>query len=79
MSKSQVLSRLRITGIPSEQPEQEDLVEIIEFCHPGYEYPHNVLFRLPALDKRDGMAGVYHETARLACCILAGNVWRGDG
>ncbi|KAF3768226.1 hypothetical protein M406DRAFT_354865 [Cryphonectria parasitica EP155] len=77
MSTSPVLPCLRITGIPPEQSEQEELVDFIEFCHPGYEYPHNVLFRLPALDKCDGKAGVHHETARLACCILAGNAWEG--
>lgn len=77
MSTSVVLPCLRITGIPPEPPEQEEHIGIIEFCHPGYKYPHNILFRLPALDRRDGRAGVHHETARLACCILAGNVWEG--
>ncbi|KUI70928.1 hypothetical protein VM1G_06438 [Cytospora mali] len=77
MSTSPVLPCLRITGIPPEQSIQEELLDIVEFCHPGYEYPHDVLFRLPALDKCDGKAGVHHETARLACCILAGNAWEG--
>jgi hypothetical protein len=30
---------------------------------------------LPALDHQEG--GIHHETARIACAILAGNKWEG--
>ncbi|KAH8755436.1 hypothetical protein F5883DRAFT_378224, partial [Diaporthe sp. PMI_573] len=55
----------------------------IEFCHPGYDYPHNILFRLSAIEP-DAAAptptkrfGVHHDTARIACAILANNAWDG--
>lgn len=75
--QSIALPCLRVAGTTLENPDQEELIHIIEFCHPGYKYPYNILFRLPALDHREWEAGVHHETARLACCILAGNMWDG--
>lgn len=37
------------------------------FYHPGYQDGHNLLLNLPALDA----GGIHHETARIACAILA--------
>ncbi|KAF5017923.1 hypothetical protein F66182_10119 [Fusarium sp. NRRL 66182] len=39
----------------------------IFFYHPGYQDGHNLLLNLPALDA----GGIHHETARIACAILA--------
>ncbi|KAF4490457.1 HNH endonuclease domain containing protein, partial [Fusarium agapanthi] len=37
------------------------------FYHPGYQDGHDLLLSLPALDA----GGIHHETARIACAILA--------
>lgn len=37
------------------------------FYHPGYQDGHNLLLNLPAIDA----GGIHHETARIACAILA--------
>ncbi|RKL20547.1 hypothetical protein BFJ72_g15020 [Fusarium proliferatum] len=37
------------------------------FYHPGYQDGHNLLLNLPALNA----AGIHHETARIACAIVA--------
>lgn len=47
----------------------------ITFRHPAYPSFKNVLLRLPALDHPRG--GIHHETARIACAIIAGNRWDG--
>ncbi|MCJ1422838.1 hypothetical protein MMC29_000718 [Sticta canariensis] len=47
----------------------------ITFRHPAYPTFKNVLLRLPALDHPSG--GIHHETARIACAIIAGNRWDG--
>ena len=43
--------------------------------HPGYDDTHNTLLALPALDHPLG--GIHHETARIACAIIANNKWDG--
>ncbi|KAM0438493.1 hypothetical protein ACHAPT_001242 [Fusarium lateritium] len=43
------------------------------FLHPGYPDSKNVLLSLPALDS----GGIHHETARIACAILADCSWNG--
>lgn len=43
------------------------------FMHPGYPEGHDLLLILPALDSR----GIHHETARIACAILANARWDG--
>jgi hypothetical protein len=43
------------------------------FRHPGYPDDSNVLFTFTASDDD----GIHHETARLACAIIAGNKWDG--
>ena len=47
------------------------------FRHPAYssESNKNVLFILKAYDHPEG--GLHHETARVACGMVAGNVWSG--
>lgn len=47
----------------------------ITFRHPAYPSFQDVLLRLPALDHPSG--GIHHETARIACAIIAGNRWDG--
>ncbi|CAH0022806.1 unnamed protein product [Clonostachys rhizophaga] len=43
------------------------------FLHPGYDDGHNILLILPGLDS----SGIHHETARIACAILADSRWDG--
>lgn len=50
-----------------------DSVRNIRFLHPGYPGSDNVLLILPTLDS----GGVHHETARVACAILADCRWDG--
>ncbi|KUI72694.1 hypothetical protein VM1G_08105 [Cytospora mali] len=56
-------------------------IENISFLHPGYPDNQNVLLTLPAVDKIDGthgvLHGIHHETARIACAILANCNWEG--
>src|SRR5271163_5375222 len=47
----------------------------IRFRHPGYQDTDNVLLTLPGLDFVDG--GIHHETARVACAIIANNQFHG--
>ena len=47
----------------------------IRFRHPGYQDTDNVLLTLPGLDFADG--GIHHETARVACAIIANNQFHG--
>ncbi|KAK3319500.1 hypothetical protein B0T19DRAFT_445308 [Cercophora scortea] len=54
------------------RPTSENLVHI-EFLHPGYADSENLLLILPAFDAK----GIHHETARIACCILANCAWHG--
>lgn len=57
----------------------------IQFCHPGYPDTSdaNIMLLLPALDTAyiDGQDmvrfGVHHETARIACAIIANCAWDG--
>ncbi len=42
--------------------------------HPGYGDNKDILLKLPALDAG---GGIHHETARIACCIVANNRWDG--
>lgn len=47
----------------------------IQFLHPRYAAPHNILFRLARVESVDGtICGVHHRTGLLACQIVAGNV-----
>ena len=50
-------------------------MQIVNLRHRGYDDDHNVLLTLQAPDDPNG--GIHHETARLACCILANNRWDG--
>ncbi|KAL1615858.1 hypothetical protein SLS56_011643 [Neofusicoccum ribis] len=43
--------------------------------HPGYPSAHNVLLALPGADGPAG--GLHHETARIACAVVAANRWDG--
>ncbi|KAF2009685.1 hypothetical protein BU24DRAFT_455619 [Aaosphaeria arxii CBS 175.79] len=43
--------------------------------HPAYNDSSNILLALPALNHRQG--GIHHETARIACAIIANNSWKG--
>src|SRR5438045_646943 len=47
----------------------------IDFCHPGYNFPHDTLLTLHAFDHPDG--GIHYNTAFVACAIVAGNAWHG--
>lgn len=46
----------------------------ISFRHPGYDDVRNTLLIMPALDPG---GGIHHDTAKIACGILAGNRWDG--
>lgn len=83
-----VLPSIRFAGTPSWREREErrthsDPDRVVEFCHPGYEYPHNILFRLSAIEPDSAPPtatqrfGVHHDTARIACAILANNAWDG--
>jgi len=43
--------------------------------HPGYDDANNILILLQASDHSDG--AFHHETARIACAIIADNRWDG--
>ncbi|OCK93236.1 uncharacterized protein K441DRAFT_149797 [Cenococcum geophilum 1.58] len=43
----------------------------VYLCHPGYSETGNILMVLSALDHPQG--GIHHETARIACAIVANN------
>lgn len=47
----------------------------VHFRHPGYPDTNNILLVLPALDSSGG--GIHHETARIACAIIANCTWEG--
>ncbi|KAL8826766.1 MAG: hypothetical protein Q9170_007277 [Blastenia crenularia] len=47
----------------------------INFLHPGYKKPQNILFHMLALDTPAG--GLHHATAQITCAIIAGNRWDG--
>ena len=53
----------------------------VHFKHPGCKEPFNVLFTLRrhdgVRDAQQHQRGVHHDTARIACAILAGNAWDG--
>lgn len=48
-------------------------LRLIKFRHPSYPDHSNTLFAFTANDDD----GVHHETARLACAVVAGNRWDG--
>ena len=52
-----------------------DCYRHIELCHPNYEEGRNVLLTLSAFDDTDG--GLHHDTAKVACGIVACNRWDG--
>ncbi|KAK3346325.1 hypothetical protein B0T25DRAFT_276599 [Lasiosphaeria hispida] len=54
------------------QPTNEHLAKT-KFRHPGYADSENIILILPAFDSN----GIHHETARIACCILANCAWDG--
>ncbi|KAF1812193.1 hypothetical protein P152DRAFT_27841, partial [Eremomyces bilateralis CBS 781.70] len=47
----------------------------VHFRHPGYPDTNNILLVLPALDSSEG--SIHHETARIACAIIANCTWEG--
>lgn len=69
--------------LPYGQPCHEDggqnlptsLDHTIILRHPGYSDDGNILMILSALDHPEG--GLHHETARIACAIVANNRWEG--
>lgn len=48
---------------------------IVVFLHPSYPEPANTLLEIEALDSPAG--GLHHETARIACAIVANCAWTG--
>jgi hypothetical protein len=57
---------------PVHMPSGRDVL----FRHPGYPDTQNILFSLSALDG-PGDGGVHHDTARVACALLADARWDG--
>jgi hypothetical protein len=53
----------------------DDVTCTVTFRHPGYPDEHNIIMILPALDHAQG--GIHHETALIACAVVAGNRWDG--
>lgn len=47
----------------------------VTILHPAYEPPGDVLIVFNATD--DTWGAIHHETARIACGIIAGNRWDG--
>lgn len=49
----------------------------IMFAHPGYPEPANILLILPRVDRgaASDIIGIHHETALLACQIIADNAF----
>ena len=47
----------------------------VRLRHPAYSEGKNVLLVLLAPDHPSG--GIHHETARIACAVIAGNRWDG--
>lgn len=58
-----------LQSIPDAAPD----APLIFLLHPGYSDNHNILLTLPAFDS----GGIHHETARIACAILANSRWDG--
>lgn len=67
------MSSLNMSEVPSLTPAG------ILFLHPGYNSPNNRLFRLPCNDNDSTrqISGVHHQTALLACQIIANNAFTG--
>ncbi|EOD47903.1 hypothetical protein UCRNP2_5350 [Neofusicoccum parvum UCRNP2] len=69
----------RVILRPALSPPQSSVlcgrIRRIVFRHPGYSDEASVLLSLQAPD--DPAGGLHHETARLACAIVAGNRWDG--
>ncbi|KAI8947199.1 hypothetical protein F4801DRAFT_520271 [Xylaria longipes] len=61
---------------PTAEPDGNSKREI-EFLHPGYGYPHNILFILPRLNYSPFCRGVHYGTALTACQIIANNAFDG--
>lgn len=52
--------------------------EDIQFLHPGYPHPTNLLLKLPRVDQAEPTEfGVHHATALLACQLIAANQFTG--
>ncbi|KAM3506114.1 hypothetical protein MY10362_002558 [Beauveria mimosiformis] len=76
-------------GFPSSEGVTSDQRNLVTLRHPQYLDQHNILLFLPALDlhkkqgsDKDGLAGridfgLHHETARVACAIVANCRWDG--
>jgi len=47
----------------------------IRFIYPRYEAPGNVLLALPCTDRSAEGLGIYHDTALVACQIIADNAF----
>lgn len=69
------MNRKQVCLKPRAQPFGAALPSVrqVYFLHPDYADGENILLALPALD--DG--GIHHETARVACCIMANCEWDG--
>ncbi|KAL9595273.1 MAG: hypothetical protein Q9219_006549 [cf. Caloplaca sp. 3 TL-2023] len=58
-----------ISGVPL------DLSQTVTICHPGYHEAADILISFAAFDGKHG--GICHNTALIACGIIAGNFWDG--
>ncbi|KAK2736636.1 hypothetical protein FQN55_001582 [Onygenales sp. PD_40] len=63
--------QLRAAAAPFKLP--NPAIRNIQFLHPAYPENENILLVFPAFDS----GGVHHETARVACAILANCRWDG--
>ncbi|KAH8745215.1 hypothetical protein F5883DRAFT_439186 [Diaporthe sp. PMI_573] len=73
------MERVIIKPAIPEPPAAPPLTSLISFRHPGYDSPHDILFRLPRLDRsqKPTDTGVHHRTALVACQIVADNAFGG--
>ncbi|KAI1506156.1 hypothetical protein F5X99DRAFT_125831 [Biscogniauxia marginata] len=60
---------------PLPLPSPAASVAEVSFYHPGYEFPHDLLFKLPKLDQEHSSPtkGIHYGTALAACQIVANN------
>ncbi|KAK3290675.1 uncharacterized protein B0H64DRAFT_378473 [Chaetomium fimeti] len=63
---------------PSKHPQvytEKILLEFIEFRHPHYDAPSNILIQFPRTEVVDHQRGVHYGTALVACQIIANNAF----
>lgn len=87
MDCSEKLTIISIMPVPSKVVLRDPLrpppltvsVAEVSFCHPGYEPPHDLLFKLPRLDQEHASPtkGIHYGTALTACQIVANNALNG--